>query len=164
MKGKTLPDLLIMPIQRVPRYQILLRELLKNTSVQHFDYMNIKNALEAIESITTELEESKREAENLQKIVVISDRLTGENIPDLVIPGRRYIREGVLYKGASKKKKYIYLLSDLILVTNGAVYCGVYYLNDIAIVDIDNSTAFWLYDGKKRSKFSAKTIGEKTGW
>jgi hypothetical protein len=40
-----------MPIQRVPRYELLLRELLKITPPNHSDYDNIVLALEKIKSL-----------------------------------------------------------------------------------------------------------------
>ena len=50
-EGNTLdlPSLLIMPIQRIPRYRLLFEELLKETPEDHLDYDDIKAALKEIE-------------------------------------------------------------------------------------------------------------------
>jgi hypothetical protein len=50
-KVGTLGSFLIMPVQRIPRYALLLRDLLKNTWEDHPDYENIQKALKLIESI-----------------------------------------------------------------------------------------------------------------
>jgi hypothetical protein len=49
-----------MPIQRPPRYELLLNELLRNTDERHRDYMNIKNAGELVVEINLEVDEKKR--------------------------------------------------------------------------------------------------------
>jgi hypothetical protein len=43
-----LESLLIKPVQRIPRYVLLLEDLLKNTWPSHRDYENIRSALEKI--------------------------------------------------------------------------------------------------------------------
>src|SRR5690242_13778022 len=43
-KGLTLQAYLIMPVQRIPRYKLLLEDLLKKTEETHPDYLNIKKA------------------------------------------------------------------------------------------------------------------------
>jgi len=37
-----LPYYLIMPIQRIPRYRLLLQELLRNTDCDHPDFENVR--------------------------------------------------------------------------------------------------------------------------
>ncbi|KAJ1923870.1 hypothetical protein IWQ60_005597 [Tieghemiomyces parasiticus] len=39
-------DLLVMPVQRIPRYTLLLTDLLKNTPVNHLDYADLQRALD----------------------------------------------------------------------------------------------------------------------
>jgi hypothetical protein len=42
---KYLADFLIMPVQRIPRYSLLLKELVKVTSADHPDYAGSKKSL-----------------------------------------------------------------------------------------------------------------------
>jgi hypothetical protein len=51
---------LVMPVQRVPRYKMLLESLLNNTCVTHDDYNNINSALLMISNVLEALNESKR--------------------------------------------------------------------------------------------------------
>lgn len=46
LKGSPFEGYLIKPVQRVPKYVLLLKDLLKNTSNIHCDYDNISKALE----------------------------------------------------------------------------------------------------------------------
>ena len=51
MNGLTIDDYLIKPIQRLPKYVLLLKDLLRNTSSDHPDYNNISKALQLISDI-----------------------------------------------------------------------------------------------------------------
>jgi hypothetical protein len=44
--GETLDSFLILPIQRIPRYNLLLNELFKVTPVKHLDFHLLKKAKE----------------------------------------------------------------------------------------------------------------------
>ncbi len=61
---------LIAPIQRLPRYQLLIQELKKSTPLQHPDYEPLSVALEKIVSVNQFLNEEKRNAENVLEIIV----------------------------------------------------------------------------------------------
>ena len=54
-------SLMIMPVQRIPRYQLLARELLKLTHEDHIDYSPLKAALEKITQVGATINESKRD-------------------------------------------------------------------------------------------------------
>ncbi|KAN0012429.1 hypothetical protein ACTFIU_007730 [Dictyostelium citrinum] len=81
-----LPGYLIMPIQRMPRYVMLLEDLLKHTAPQHFDYEPIDNAVKSLKKITVQLNERKRESENKQSIQDIYMQLVPP-IQDILTPG-----------------------------------------------------------------------------
>ncbi|KAF9955366.1 Rho guanine nucleotide exchange factor (GEF) 17 [Modicella reniformis] len=52
MSRFTLADLLILPIQRVTRYCLLLKDLKRHTDVEHKDYICIVHALEQLHTLT----------------------------------------------------------------------------------------------------------------
>jgi len=58
--------LLITPIQRIPRYNLLLKDLTKHTAAEHQDYTTLTIALEAVGKVATIINEKKREHEQLQ--------------------------------------------------------------------------------------------------
>lgn len=43
LRGMQLTDFLIKPIQRLPKYLLLLRDILKHTPQEHPDFENINN-------------------------------------------------------------------------------------------------------------------------
>lgn len=49
-----------MPVQRLPRYVMLLQDLLKHTSAARPDYMALQQALEAMRDLTNTLNTNKR--------------------------------------------------------------------------------------------------------
>ena len=56
------------PVQRIPRYVLLLKDLLKHTDKSHPDYEELQKALTGFEQIATEINEKKRHHENQQKL------------------------------------------------------------------------------------------------
>jgi hypothetical protein len=65
--GLSMSMYLIMPIQRIPRYNLLLKELLKHTEESHYDYENIKKALEGTVSVSNFLDGKILEFNNRKK-------------------------------------------------------------------------------------------------
>jgi hypothetical protein len=60
-----LSSYLIMPIQRIPRYQLLLDGLVKATPKDHPDYTDLSSALKQIVSVADYMNERKRDVENI---------------------------------------------------------------------------------------------------
>src|SRR5690606_24157660 len=95
----TLESFLIMPVQRIPRYILLLKELFKYSTADHPDYPLIDRAKEKIQKIMDELnrEIDQDAASNMQKILSIEDSIEGLTLPEgLYHPKRQFIREGLL--------------------------------------------------------------------
>jgi len=65
LRGQTLEAILIMPIQRVPRYRLLLQELQKATRKKDPAYERLSEALEIIKEVATELNAAIRQYEKL---------------------------------------------------------------------------------------------------
>jgi len=92
---ETLPSLLIRPIQRVPKYVLLLRDLLRNTPATHPDYKNLKDAGENMEEIARGLNERMKDAEVFMEVIRINSQVSPK-CDNLVEPHRRFIREGAV--------------------------------------------------------------------
>ncbi|KAL9644511.1 hypothetical protein ABK040_009375 [Willaertia magna] len=67
-KNLSLESYLILPIQRLPRYELLLRELLKYTEKEHVDYPNLMTAFRRICAINRAINAKKREYETYSVI------------------------------------------------------------------------------------------------
>ncbi|KAG0369276.1 hypothetical protein BGX24_002479 [Mortierella sp. AD032] len=88
---------LLLPVQRIPRYKMLLQDLLENTWVDHVDYQDIASALEMISTRADEMNERKRQYENHEKVLLVQNRIIGQYKTPLVQPHRKVVREGMLH-------------------------------------------------------------------
>lgn len=61
--GMTLLSFLIMPVQRLPRYELLLKGLLKLTDEAHLDFANLAAAVDAVVSVNQYINSRKRKEE-----------------------------------------------------------------------------------------------------
>ena len=74
-RGLPLTAFLIKPTQRVCKYPLLLRELLKSTDEQSEEFETLKSALQVMEKTTSYVNERKREIENHSKIIEVAQCL-----------------------------------------------------------------------------------------
>src|SRR3990167_7616875 len=79
-RGLTLFSFLIKPIQRICKYPLLLKDLLKHTPSAHSDYEKLESALQKIECVVSYDNERKRIAENLQKIIDVKDQIESTEV------------------------------------------------------------------------------------
>jgi len=103
-KGLQLISFLIKPVQRICKYPLLLRELVKHTPTSHPDKKPLGEALEKINGTVDSINESKRAAENLDNIIGVQNRINARL--DLLKPTRRFIMDAnlQLIKETSSKK------------------------------------------------------------
>ena len=73
-QNQLLSALIILPIQRLPRYKLLLAEILKHTEPDYRDYKALSSALVDLENITKLLNERIREYESRIKVNELSQR------------------------------------------------------------------------------------------
>ena len=86
-----------MPIQRVPRYRMLLSELLKRTPDDHPDHAQLESALTEVVRLADDINESVRAAESDEHVRQLQRKLIGLDFP-LLAPGRVFVRDGTLDK------------------------------------------------------------------
>eukprot|EP00475_Leptophrys_vorax_P019975 TRINITY_DN2736_c0_g1_i1.p1 TRINITY_DN2736_c0_g1~~TRINITY_DN2736_c0_g1_i1.p1 ORF type:complete len:725 (+),score=210.00 TRINITY_DN2736_c0_g1_i1:40-2214(+) len=114
---------LILPVQRIPRYELLLREFLKNTPEGHPEREVLAGAFEKVQSIAQHINESKRRVENMSKVLAIQNKIEGNMDVPLLAPHRRLIKEGHVEVGRSGllghtfRKRVIFLFNDSFLTT-----------------------------------------------
>eukprot|EP01091_Cochliopodium_minus_P009689 TRINITY_DN2439_c0_g1_i1.p1 TRINITY_DN2439_c0_g1~~TRINITY_DN2439_c0_g1_i1.p1 ORF type:complete len:352 (-),score=104.13 TRINITY_DN2439_c0_g1_i1:29-1084(-) len=84
-------SLLIVPIQRLPRYVLLLEELLKSTWEGHSDYEGLQNAIHKIRNTVEHVNETKRKIECQEKLVELQNQISCKSdIKEIVKPTRIY--------------------------------------------------------------------------
>ncbi|XP_014329345.1 FYVE, RhoGEF and PH domain-containing protein 6-like [Xiphophorus maculatus] len=121
---------LLKPVQRIPQYQLLLTEYLKNLSVDSDDYKDTEAALSLVKEVANHANDIMKHGDNFQKLVQVQCRLNGNH--EIVQPGRSFIKEGVLMKLSRKvmQPRMFFLLSDVLLYTT-PVQSGQYKLKNM---------------------------------
>eukprot|EP01103_Thecamoeba_quadrilineata_P015392 TRINITY_DN4850_c0_g1_i1.p1 TRINITY_DN4850_c0_g1~~TRINITY_DN4850_c0_g1_i1.p1 ORF type:complete len:790 (+),score=169.57 TRINITY_DN4850_c0_g1_i1:57-2426(+) len=114
-RGSTLTAFLIKPVQRICKYPLLLREIQNYLSAEHSDYNNLTKAIETVETIVTEVNNSKTKIESILKIMDIQNSLEGAE--HLLQPGRRFVKEGplLIVHKHRLKEVFVFLFNDLLL-------------------------------------------------
>ncbi|KAI9460839.1 hypothetical protein BJY52DRAFT_1117480 [Lactarius psammicola] len=87
---------LLLPVQRIPRYRLLLEELARSTPPAEGYLDPLDQALDEISSLATNMNEGKRESESRSKLVQWQSRIRGRFPSPLVQPHRRLIMDGPL--------------------------------------------------------------------
>ncbi|EDR27025.1 Rho/RAC guanine nucleotide exchange factor, putative [Entamoeba dispar SAW760] len=106
LDNQTIEGLLIQPVQRIMRYPILLKQILKQTSKSHRDY---KTLFEANADYTFFIHEVNERAKLRDKLIEVSQTLNDIN---LIQPWRYFLRENKV--SLNGKHKIVYLLNDMI--------------------------------------------------
>ncbi|XP_041366523.1 rho guanine nucleotide exchange factor 39-like [Gigantopelta aegis] len=118
VQGLTLNALLITPVQRIPRYKLLLEGLLEHTPKDHHDYHSLHDATSQIADIAMYINDHIRQHENFEKMLNIQKSFD-RSAPKILTPGRQFIREGVLKKVARRtgkaQERMFFLFSDVLL-------------------------------------------------
>ncbi len=66
---------LIKPVQRLTKYHLLFKEILKHTPKDHPDYPDIEKCFEKMQELATYVNERQRTSESLQKMIEIQENL-----------------------------------------------------------------------------------------
>jgi hypothetical protein len=99
MQGANLEALLILPVQRIPRYRLLMEQLIKYTPEDHPDHATLQTSLATI-SLTAEYNnEAIRARENKEKILQIMLQIEPTTRVDLLEDvNRRFVMEATLLR------------------------------------------------------------------
>jgi hypothetical protein len=120
-----LEDLLIMPVQRLPRYVMLLESLLKYTPAVHPDRDALQQAATKIQEISQQINDTNREVEQRRRVFEIQQSLAlAPGQPGIVAPHRIFQRDAqaVYYDHETSRRRrvHVYLFNDLVLLTSAA--------------------------------------------
>lgn len=118
-RGLSLLSFLIKPVQRICKYPLLLRDLIKNTRKSNPDYQSLSSAFSKIEQVVDYVNEKKRHNENLQKCFLVQEHIEGGEKLNLVEPSRFFIKEGMYHvttKGRARERR-AYFFNDMMVIT-----------------------------------------------
>ena len=119
--GQTVESYLILPVQRVPRYKLLLSELRKRTPKDHPDYAPLEEAIAKVNAAAHVINDTLKDREILNKLFHIQSQFVGK--VELVRRGRKFEREGVLTKICRRghKQFYFHLFSDALVYSESTM-------------------------------------------
>jgi hypothetical protein len=116
--GFAIETLLIEPVQRIPRYKMLLAELLKYTEDDHEDRPKIVEALGKVADVAMQNNEAIRQRENSEKLMEIMMSIQpAKRINLLDNPKRKLLRKGGLLRQCRREVKpfTFWLFTDKLL-------------------------------------------------
>lgn len=137
-RGLDISSFLIQPVQRLPRYELLLKDLIKHTPSNHPDLEDLNKGLQRINEVAIFINEKKRDKENVSLVTNLQQILEGKLTETIKWkPHHRLIREGEGQSTTNKKVNYIILINDFILLIQKQKTTHhlreIITLNDVAI-------------------------------
>ncbi|KAF9288028.1 hypothetical protein BGZ68_000925 [Mortierella alpina] len=168
---------LMLPVQRIPRYRMLLESLLRHTPEDHPDHRKLQSAFKSMEHTANFVNETIRQHEMFGEMVDLQSKITGLAEP-LVAPGRALLKRGNVWKVCRRnvQLRVIILLSDCILWTSPSMNplddtltfhrkVGLENCTVIGAEDPDpTKNAFQIISPEKSSQVYVDTPKEKEAW
>eukprot|EP00466_Bigelowiella_natans_P006045 jgi/Bigna1/143030/aug1.75_g17738 len=169
--------LLIAPVQRIPRYGLLINEYIKYTDHRHPDYYDLSTSLRKMKEIATFVNDSVRKSQNRAKIMQIKSRFLRD--PGFVSPSRLLIHEGTLMKKVygEDKECWMLLFNDMLAITKKLLPFGrfsvvkkipvdaTFELRDVDSDDFGvEEHSFQIINSVESIQVYAKTNAEKEMW
>eukprot|EP01087_Luapelamoeba_hula_P015990 TRINITY_DN4870_c0_g1_i1.p1 TRINITY_DN4870_c0_g1~~TRINITY_DN4870_c0_g1_i1.p1 ORF type:complete len:879 (+),score=134.78 TRINITY_DN4870_c0_g1_i1:193-2829(+) len=142
----SLDSFLIMPIQRIPRYTLLLEDLVSNTWADHRDYELLCEALKALQDVAEYINESIANADAIDKVLAIQNKLGGEIL--LVEPHRVWVKDGTLMAFGSffNYTVWVYLFNDCLVfatrLLNYYRFAANFHLATTSVISLPDIPAF----------------------
>ncbi|KAM9343459.1 FYVE, RhoGEF and PH domain-containing protein 1 [Pholidichthys leucotaenia] len=173
----TLQHHMLEPVQRIPRYELLLKDYLHRLPEDAPDYRDAQKSLELIATAAEHSNAAIRKMERMRKLLKVYELLGGEE--DIVNPTNELIKEGHILKLSNKngttQDRYLILFNDRLL------YCvpklrligqkyGVRARIDVDGMELKETSSAavprtFLVSGKQRSlELQARTEEEKKDW
>nr|XP_060629146.1 FYVE, RhoGEF and PH domain-containing protein 2 isoform X1 [Anolis sagrei ordinatus] len=113
----TLQHHMLEPIQRIPRYELLLKDYIRKLPLESLDQEDAQKALELIFTAAKHSNAAIAEMERLQNLWEVYHRLGLED--DIVDPSNELIKEGpiqkISFRHNTTTEKYLFLFNNLLL-------------------------------------------------
>ncbi|XP_076590831.1 rho guanine nucleotide exchange factor 17 isoform X2 [Chaetodon auriga] len=119
---QALGDLMIKPVQRIPRYELLVKDLLKHTSEDHPDHPYLLDAQRDIKRLAEKINKGRHSAEEAEREARVIQEIEAhiEGVEHILNPQRKFLRQEMVMEAKTvggKKDRSLFLFSDLIICT-----------------------------------------------
>ncbi|KFO80408.1 FYVE, RhoGEF and PH domain-containing protein 2, partial [Cuculus canorus] len=144
----TLQHHMLEPVQRIPRYELLLKDYVQKLPPESPDRDDAERALEMIFMVAKHSNAAIAEMERLQNLWVVYQRLGLED--DIVDPSNELIKEGPIQKVSTRNnstsEKYLFLFNNMLLYcVPKVIQVGAEFQVHLRI-DVDGMKVQELYD------------------
>eukprot|EP00052_Salpingoeca_macrocollata_P034789 m.12643 g.12643 ORF g.12643 m.12643 type:complete len:807 (+) comp6968_c0_seq1:124-2544(+) len=152
-----LKDLLNVPMQRVLKYPLLLKELHKYTPQSHPDKTDLATALTSVEDLAKYINERKKDYDNLKNMMGAIKQYTGKPVLEF----GSLVKDGdLVYKCETSKDKmkirYVFLCSTAIIICKSRNGSYVYKKTiDLTECDyeLNAHVQVWTYPKEEQKQF-----------
>ncbi|XP_032435660.1 FYVE, RhoGEF and PH domain-containing protein 4a isoform X8 [Xiphophorus hellerii] len=173
----TLQHHMLEPVQRVPRYEMLLKDYLKKLPQNDPDRSDAEKSLEIIATAATHSNSAIRKSENLKKLMEIYEMLGEEE--DIVHPSNEFIKEGHIMKLAARNTstmdRYLFLFNNMLLYCvpkfslGGPKYTvrtriGIDGMKVVETSNEDHPHTFQVSGKERMLELQASSEQDKAGW
>ncbi|GMR43874.1 hypothetical protein PMAYCL1PPCAC_14069, partial [Pristionchus mayeri] len=114
-----LDSMLISPIQRVPRYELIIKQLLKHTPVYHADHERLLRAQKHVHHLATSINHHRQANEQAEQRLMEIEAIV-DGLDDLVSVGRSFVRYDFVTVQSTDgpKQRCIFTFTDLLVLTS----------------------------------------------
>ncbi|XP_036893071.1 FYVE, RhoGEF and PH domain-containing protein 3 isoform X3 [Sturnira hondurensis] len=173
----TLQHHMLEPVQRVPRYELLLKDYVKRLPADAPDRKDAERSLELISTAANHSNAAIRKMEKMHKLLEVYEQLGGEE--NIVNPANELIKEGHIQKLSAKngtaQDRHLFLFNSMILYCMPKLWLmGQKFsvrekidISDLQVQDISkpHSAHTFIITGRKRSlELQTRTEEEKKEW
>ncbi|ORX58529.1 hypothetical protein BCR36DRAFT_343877 [Piromyces finnis] len=119
-RGLSLESFLIKPVQRICKYPLMIKELLKYTSKDSKDHPILENSLTVIENVIAYVNEGTKALEEKERLSGLQARIELSEFPDLQLKlaDKHMIKEGNVQRliNSKAKDRHMLLFNDCLLI------------------------------------------------
>jgi hypothetical protein len=115
-----LTSFLIKPVQRICKYPLFFKELLKHTPVEHVNYKSLQETEAIVKQIAAKVNSKMSEKLSIMRVTDLGIELDPDGSLAIIQPYRRVLFESELYLSLNSKgrsKHGVIILTDVILLT-----------------------------------------------
>ncbi|KAM3870080.1 FYVE, RhoGEF and PH domain-containing protein 4a [Diretmus argenteus] len=173
----TLQHHMLEPVQRVPRYEMLLKDYLKKLPQGDPDRQDAEKSLDIIAMAATHSNSAIRKSDNLKKLLEIYEMLGEEE--DIVNAANEFIKEGHILKLAARNtsamERYLFLFNNMLLYCvpkfslGGPKYTvrtriGIDGMKVLETTNEDYPHTFQVSGKERTLELQASSEQDKAGW
>eukprot|EP00835_Amoeboradix_gromovi_P006225 NODE_694_length_5096_cov_0.086652.p1 type:complete len:953 gc:universal NODE_694_length_5096_cov_0.086652:4850-1992(-) len=117
-----LSSYLLKPVQRICKYPLLIREIMRNTPEGHKDYQNLQQGLIKVETLVTIVNDHAKQTDMVQKMMKIQASFNGKITivsPSRILVSEKQVNQVVINnddKTISRRARTLFIFNDMLVL------------------------------------------------